>query len=313
MSIPIKTPITGVILMTYGSATTSKDVESFLRHVYPEPEEELISEFKRRFDIVGSSPLVDVTIKQAEALELTLNATNPDLHYLVRAGMLHSGPFITEAMSELKSLGATRVLGLLMSPQYSPHIMGGYNQAFEQAAVQNGYNAGQASILGWWGTQPKFVELLGNRIRRTKQELEQKYQQTIPVIFTTHSLPERVVQKDPNYLKQLSATSMAVVANAQLQPGQWYTAYQSAGHTPEPWLKPDLTDVIADLKQTQTAAVLIVPIQFLADHLEILYDLDTAAREQTEEMGVHYYRLPVPGVDPLFIEALSDIVLSGNE
>jgi ferrochelatase len=309
MSTPSKTLETGVILMTYGSATTSKDVDVFLRHVYPEPEIELIDEFKRRFDIVGSSPLIEMTVKQAESLELTLNATNRTVHYLVRAGMLHSGPFIAEAMVQLKSCGATRILGLLMSPQYSPHIMGGYNQAFAIAAEQSGYTAEQATIIDWWGTEAKFVELMGSRIRRTRRELEERYGQDIPVIFTTHSLPERVVQKDPDYLKQLQATTNAIVENAKLPAGTWYTAYQSAGHTPEPWLKPDLTDVIADLKQERTRAVLIVPVQFLADHLEILYDLDTAAREQTEEMGVRYHRLPVPGLDPLFIEALANIVL----
>jgi len=222
--------------------------------------------------------------------------------------MLHSSPFIQDAMNALKASGCHEVLGLLMSPQYSPHIMGGYAAALTDAARQSGYDEGQVRMLPSWGTEDKFVKLLSSRIHRTLIELHHTYHQSIPVVFTTHSLPERVVKKDPSYLEQLQATTDAIVKAAGLQAGTYYSAYQSAGHTPEPWLTPDLTDIVADLAKTKVPAVLIVPVQFLADHLEILYDLDTAAREQTEKMGVTYYRLPVPGTDPLFIEALADIV-----
>lgn len=161
-----------------------------------------------------------------------------------------------------------------------------------------------------WGTEAKFIELLSRRIHRARIELERKYGQPAPVIFTSYSFPERVVKKDPGYLKQLQATIDAVVAQTGLKPGQWFTAYQSAGHTTEPWLKPDLTDVIAEIKQQNAKAMLIVPIQILADDLTILYDLDIAAADQTESLDIRYHRLPVPGTDPLFIEALANIVLT---
>ena len=300
---------TGVLLMTYGSATTSRDVEPFLKHVYPNPSRELIDEFKRRFDVVGSSPLVQITINQAAALEKLLSERGEEGTYLVEAGMLHSGPFIDQAVGKLKDRGAQRIIGLLMSPQYSPHIMRWYDKALAKAGEEHGFPAEDVIMLGEWATEPKFIQMLTTDLLKMRSQLETQYAQPIPVVFTTHSLPQKVVQRDPNYLDQLASTMEAVAARAKLDQGEYQAAYQSAGHTPEEWLKPDLNDVIAELKTSGTPAVIVVPIQFLADHLEILYDLDTAAREETEAGSVHYHRLPVANLNPLFIEALADIVM----
>jgi len=305
MSTPTKP--TGILLMTYGSATTSRDVEPFLKHVYPHPSQELIDEFKRRFDVVGSSPLVQITINQATALEQLLAGRAGESRYVVEAGMLHSAPFINDAVAKLKSRGAQRIRGILLSPQYSPHIMRGYDQALVTAGEKCGYKPDQVTMLGEWSTEPKFIQMLSDGLLQLRDELQAKYGRPIPVVFTTHSLPEPVVKRDPSYLDQLTATMQAVAKSAQLQPAEYQAAYQSAGHTPEEWLKPDLNDVIADLKSEHVPAVIVVPIQFLADHLEILYDLDTAAREETEAGGVHYHRLPVANLNPLFIEALADL------
>ena len=142
--------------------------------------------------------------------------------------------------------------------------------------------------------------------------MSKRYGQDVPVIFTTHSLPEEVVKRDPSYLSQLEATMLAVAEQAGLSAADYTAAYQSAGHTPEEWLKPDLNDVIAELAPNGVKGVIVVPVQFLADHLEILYDLDTAARAETEAGGVHYHRLPVANLNPLFIEALADIAERGH-
>jgi ferrochelatase len=154
--------------------------------------------------------------------------------------------------------------------------------------------------------------MLSEQLLELRTRLTLEYGQKPPVVFTTHSLPEAVVRRDPTYLDQLTATMEAVAARAELDPSDYVAAYQSAGHTPEPWLKPDLNDVVADLKGQNIPGVIIVPIQFLADHLEILYDLDTAAREETEALGVYYHRLPVANLNPLFIETLADIIIREN-
>ena len=129
---------TGVILMTYGSATISKNVPEFLEHVYRKGlDDDLIKEFQRRFDIVGGSPLVDITIQQGRALQAYLEKEGKG-DYIVRVGMLHSSPFIDAAVAELKAEGVQRLVGIILSPQFSAFIMGGYSKALHQAAEDNG-------------------------------------------------------------------------------------------------------------------------------------------------------------------------------
>jgi ferrochelatase len=184
--------------------------------------------------------------------------------------------------------------------------MEGYTKDFFAAAKK--YGIRDARVAKHWPDEVHFVELLSKRIKDALLRLGNK----TPIVFTTHSLPQRVVKRDPSYLLQLQKTIEAV--RAQLDPKvEWYQGYQSAGHTPEEWLKPDLTDILADLHSKGHMSVLIVPIQFLADHLEILYDLDIAARAQCQEFGILYNRIDLPNTDPLFIQALTDVVLYTTE
>jgi ferrochelatase len=186
--------------------------------------------------------------------------------------------------------------------------MEGYRTALRRACQQHGYDDKDMTVAEPWPTEPHFIELLSHRVSDALAKLHTRLKTTIPVVFTTHSLPERVVAKDPQYLQQLQATAEAVVAKLNDSDLEWYRGYQSAGHTPEPWLKPDLVDILAKLRDKQDRAVLIVPIQFLADHLEILYDLDIAGDEQCEEYGISYNRIALPNTDPLFIQTLAAVV-----
>ncbi|TSC69066.1 MAG: ferrochelatase [Parcubacteria group bacterium Gr01-1014_56] len=288
--------------MTYGSATTAEHVTEYFEHIYKgRASRALIQDFENRYRLVGHSPLVEITESQASHLQELLGDA-----YVVRAGMRHSAPFIEDAVAECKAAGATSLIGVILSPQFSSFIMEGYRTAFIEAAAKHGLEEGDV-VAEPWGTEPHFVELLAERTREALEKLNKKYGVSVPIIFTTHSLPKRVVEKDPSYLNQLEATIDAV--RKRLDPGLlWYAGYQSAGHTPEEWLKPDLVDILADLHKQKTSAVLIVPIQFLADHLEVLYDLDIAAKKQCEEHGIAYHRIELPNTDPQFIEALASIV-----
>jgi ferrochelatase len=307
-----KTALTGVLLMTYGSATNSKNVEEFLDHVYPDgPDSELVTEFKRRFDIVNGSPLVAITVDQGKELQKLLDREHPE-KYVVKVGMLHSTPFIKDAIADLKASGAKKIIGIILSPQFSDFIMGGYKRHLLAATKQLGFKNSDVLVVGPWPNEPSFIELISKRLLEKHQVLVKKYGTKVPIIFTTHSLPERVVAKDPNYLKQLEKTMKAVVKKAKLDDDNWTYAYQSAGHTPEPWLKPDLVDILAKLRPEKVPAVLIVPLQFLADHLEILYDLDTAAAEQCTDYGTEYNRIELPNTDPLFINSLSHLVTNNS-
>ncbi|MDO8518248.1 MAG: ferrochelatase, partial [bacterium] len=125
---------------------------------------------------------------------------------------------------------------------------------------------------------------------------------------TTHSLPQRVVASDPQYLEQLKATTDAIITTIHDPTLEWYSAYQSAGHTRESWLQPDVADILSLLHTEKVQAVLLVPVQFLADHLEISYDLDIAAKKQCAEYNIAYHRTALPNTDPLFIQALTAVV-----
>ena len=292
---------TGVVLMTYGSATTAEHVAEYFKRIYKgKASPPLIADFENRYRLVGHSPLAEITKKQAALLQKELGDA-----YIVRAGMRHSRPFIEEAVEECKMAGALSLIGVVLSPQFSSFIMEGYKTAFMTAAQMAGIP--EAVIAGPWPTEEHFIELLATRTNDALAKIKKEIGVDAPVIFTTHSLPQRVVEKDPSYLEQLRATIDAVRQKLSSDL-EWYAGYQSAGHTPEEWLKPDLVDILAEVRKKGTPAVLIVPIQFLADHLEILYDLDIAARAQCEELGIGYNRIELPNIDPLFITSLKTIV-----
>ena len=298
MSIPNNGKI-GVVLMTYGSATTAEHVREYFERIYKgRASDELIADFENRYRLVGHSPLVEITKAQAAALEDMLG-----VRYVVRAGMRHSAPFIEEAIAACAKEGATSLIGIILSPQFSSFIMEGYKKDFMDGAQKQGIT--QTVVAPPWPAEDHFIELLAERITDQLTVLGD-----MPVVFTTHSLPQRVVEKDPSYLLQLQETIDAVRARIT-KSVEWYQGYQSAGHTPEEWLKPDLADILKELKEKGHTKVLIVPIQFLADHLEILYDLDIAARKQCDEAGLRYHRIELPTIHPLFIEALANIV-KGN-
>jgi ferrochelatase len=299
MSTPNKPGKIGVLLMTYGSATTAEHVREYFERIYPgKATDFLIADFENRYTQVGYSPLIEITQKQAAALEQKLGS-----QYVVRAGMRHSAPFIQDAMKECVDAGADEMRGIILSPQFSSFIMEGYKKDFLKAIEELGIK--KSSIAEPWPNEFHFITLLA---KRTHEALHQLGVDT-PVIFTTHSLPQRVVEADPSYMKQLQKTIDAVRAKLSTELS-WYQGFQSAGHTPEDWLTPDVNDIIRDIRKQGHRKVLIVPIQFLADHLEILYDLDIALRAECEKQGVLYNRIALPNTDPLFIEALAAVAAS---
>jgi ferrochelatase len=168
-----------------------------------------------------------------------------------------------------------------------------------------------ARIAGAWHDEPTYVQTLATLLREAllavESDPEDPNYEPVPVVFTAHSLPLSMAERDPNYLSQLQQTARAVAAAAQIPAGGWRFSYQSAGHTPEPWLKPDLVDVLAELQQAGARRVLVAPVQFVADHLEVLYDVDVAARKQAEQAGIRLERTPSPNARPEFICCLAAV------
>jgi ferrochelatase len=296
-----------VLLMTYGSPSNREELSPYLRSVRGgEPGPQLEAEFLRRYELVGWSPLIRITTEQGAALQELLDATDGPGRYLVEVAMLHSEPRIDGAVERLAAAGVERVVGVVMSPQYSSIIMGRYNGALEAAAGPLGPN-GHVTVTGAWHDLPAFLDALAERTREALARLPGGGR-GVPVLLTAHSLPKSVVDREPGYVDQLMETAEAVAKRAGLDAEQWQFAYQSAGHSPGEWLRPDLKELFPDLAQRGVTVVLVVPVQFLADHLEILYDLDVAAREEAEEAGIAFHRIELPNTQPAFIRALATLV-----
>lgn len=304
MTTSTRRPI-GVLLMTYGSPSNVDEMPAYLRSIRGgrEAGPELLAEFIRRYERIGWSPLVRITREQGAALQRLLDDTDGPGSYLVEVGMLHSEPGIAGGVRRLAEAGAEQVLGIVLSPQYSSIIMGRYNRTLEEAAAALG-PGGKVSVAGAWHLLPEFVESLAERTVQALAGLPAD----VPVLLTAHSLPRPVVDREPGYVVQLTDTAEAIAKRVGLEPDRWRFAYQSAGHTPEEWLRPDLKELLPGLRDAGHRAVLVVPVQFLADHLEILYDLDVAAREEAEEAGIAFHRIELPNTQPAFIRALAEVV-----
>jgi ferrochelatase len=269
---------------------------------------ELVEEFQRRFARVGGSPLTRITREQAAALERHLNQhTLPESGYLVRVGMRHAPPFIADGLRELVEGGAQCVIGVILSPQYSTLILGGYLRAFDAAREEIASQL-PARVAGAWCDEPAFLDALAAGVRRTLDEWPFDQRDGLPLFFTAHSLPLSVAEREPEYLEQLRATARLAAERAGLQPDRWQFSYQSAGHTPEPWLQPDVKDLLPALRDAGHRAALVVPVQFLSDHLEVLYDIDVAAREEADALGIDLRRTPSLNTDPGLIKALAAVV-----
>ena len=287
---------TGVLLMTYGAPGGDADLPRYLAAVRGgrEPDGALVTEMARRYAAIGGSPLIARTAEQAAVLEQVLGDG-----YLGASGMRFSPPSIGDGAAALVARGAGRIVGICMSPQWSPLLMSGYERELrahgERLAVP-------VAIAGAWHREPAFIASLAGRVREALATLPEAF-----VLLTAHSLPKRIFDAEPGYIAQLRETGDLVAAAAGLEPGRWRWAYQSAGHTQEEWLRPDLVELFPEIAASGARDILVVPVQFLADHLEVLYDLDIAAAAQARVAGLAYHRIAMPNASVDFIRALADV------
>ncbi len=294
----------GVLLMTYGSPSDLDDVPRYLAAVRGgrAPDDELVTEFTRRYRVIGGSPLIEITERQAAAVEAALGG-----RARVRAAMRFSEPSIDTAMAELSAAGVRDVVAIVMSPQYSPLLMGGYGRALDAARERLGDAAPRVTVAGAWHLEPAFIEALAGRVAEALGRVPDDDRGSVPVLLTAHSLPRRVAEQEPGYLAQLSDTAAAVARAAGLGDDRWRFCWQSAGHEPGEWMSPDFADLMPVLAAEGHRRVLVAPIQFLADHLEILYDVEIGAREQAEAAGLRFDRIDSLNVSPAFIGALATV------
>ncbi len=304
----------GVLLMTYGSPATLGDLPQYLSNVRggrkldPQEETELVAEFRRRYELIGGSPLLHITQEQAAALQDELTRTHPNgPTFRVEAAMRFAPPYIADVAAEV-ARDADTLVGVIMSPQYSPILMRGYVTTLQDALKALGRDDLKLAISEDWHMQPDFVEAVAEQVRAALDRLPAEVRDRTPVLLSAHSMPLRVVQNEPDYINHLKQTAAEIARRAGLPDDRWYFCYQSAGHTPEEWLKPDFADMMPELRAAGYDHVLIAPVQFLADHLEILYDIEIGAREQAEEHGVVFARTQSLNTAPRFIRALAAVV-----
>jgi protoporphyrin/coproporphyrin ferrochelatase len=294
----------GVLLMTYGSpADDLHDLADYLAAVRGgrTPSDELVAEFRRRYEAIGGSPLIPITGDQADAVEARLREDGVDAAAAI--GMRFSAPTILDGLRELAERGSERVTAIVMSPQHSELLMSGYRRTLVAAVIELGDAAPALELAPAWYRQPGFVAAVAEQIRAGLAGLPEG----TPVLLTAHSLPRRVAEAEPAYLDQLRETAELVAADVGLAGDQWHFCWQSAGHEPGEWMTPDLSDLLPRLRGAGHRAVLVAPIQFLADHLEILYDIDIGARRQAEAAGLIFRRIESLNVAPRFIAALATV------
>lgn len=299
----------GLLIMAYGTPETLDDLEPYYTHIRGgrAPSPEALEELTERYRLIGEqSPLNVITRRQAvgTAQRLAHRLGTPVVAYV---GNKHSRPFIGETVQRMVQDGIRRSVALVMTPQYSTMSVAGYQQA-----VQEGLAAAGAAMdvvyVDHWHQHPGFVAALARRVQSALAELPEPAREDAVVVFTAHSLPERILQHGDPYPRQLEETAEAVAREAGLR--HWRTAYQSAGMTPDPWLGPDICDVIRDLGEAGAPGVVVCAAGFVADHLEIFYDLDIEARDVAAEVGIPFARTASLNDAPDFLDALADIAAS---
>lgn len=289
----------GVLLMAYGAPLAPEDVEPYLLDVRggrPTPSA-IIEELKRRYLAIGGrSPLLERTQEQAAALRERLGGPP------VFVGMRHWHPYIRDVLAEACRAGIRRLVALPMAPHYSRLSVGAYQRAVEEARGEI-----EVAFIEQWFDHPKFLEAVAARIRQALDRFPPSRRPAVPIVFTAHSLPARILEDGDPYPRQLEASMAGVMALLPPQPHR--LAYQSAGQSAEPWLGPDAEATLQELRAQGNDAVLVCPIGFVADHLEVLYDVDIALRERARQLGITLVRTESLNADPLLIEALADLTI----
>ena len=300
------TPI-AVLLMAYGTPRTRDEILPYytdIRRGRP-PTPEQLGDLLNRYEAIGGiSPLAQRTEAQRDALQAALDQQAPG-QYMVTLGLKHAAPMIETAVDDLAALGVKRIIGLVLAPHFSSYSIGQYHGRARDAAATYGITF---DGIDSWATEPAFIKFLADDLRERLAVMPANTK----VLFTAHSLPQRIIDAGDPYPDELRATAEAVAAQVGLAHwSQWAIAWQSAGRTPEPWLGPDILQVISELGSSENAdGVVVSACGFVADHLEVLYDLDIEARTHADKLGLAFDRTACVNDNPEIMKALADRVIA---
>jgi len=295
----------GVLVMAYGGPDSLEEIPGYLADIRagrPTPRD-LVDEITENYRAIGGrSPLLDVTRRQVDALA---NRLGED--YRCYLGMRHWSPWIEEVVGKMVEDGITHAVGLVLAPHFSALSVARY-----QHKVADGLDLHRGRIefeqIPSYHDAPGLIDAFARRTHEGISRWPEEHRDRVHVVFSAHSLPERVLAAGDPYDMQCRETARLVADRAGLPEGRWSWSYQSAGRTPELWAGPDLGDHLEDLAARGVRDVVAVPVGFVSDHVEILFDVDVRARAVAESAGIHLERPPALNDDPVFVEALADLV-----
>ena len=290
--------------MAYGSPNSLDEVADYLAQVRGGRGSSLdeIENLRRRYQRVGGqTPLLQITKCQADALEKRL--VEDGVPARVYFGMKHWHPFVEDVVEKIIIDSPSILIGLALAPHYSKLSIGGYEDSVRRGLASKDPSR-QFVMVKSWHTQPSLIRSLTSRVRNRLREMDGS--EATLVLFTAHSLPLRAVSKDDPYQPQLIETSQLIAKEAGI--ADWDFAFQSASGPPGTWLGPSIKEKISEISRKGFRQILVCPIGFVSDHLEILYDLDVEAREYASSLGVTLARTMSLNDDPEFIEAIANVI-----
>jgi len=304
----VSKPVVGVLVMAYGTPNTPEDILPYYTNIRrgraPSPEQ--LAELTARYAAIGGrSNLNEITQRQAVGIGSFLNCGCDDVEYRIYVANKHWYPWISDVVKRMAADGIRNAVALVMAPQGSRMSSGSYFEQVDKALAELPEPFAVRTVLNWH-LESGFIQALVEKVNEAAAKFPTVIRSQLPVVFTCHSLPERILTWNDPYPEHLREIGAAVAAEVGLQ--NVHFAYQSAGRTPEPWLGPDVRDKVAELAAAGEKSILVCSVGFIADHLEVLYDLDIEMRQVASGLGVHFERMGMLNDHPLLLEALANVV-----
>jgi len=295
---------TGILLLSFGGPTSLEDVEPFLQNVFSDqPLNPLVvNQVKERYQLIGGkSPLLEITERQARLLQHNLKKIGKP--YKVHIGMRYWQPSISEAINTLHAKGIKKILCIILSPFSTGAVTGGYNSAVYQT-IKESHQTMEAQFVSPWNTHPRYLDIVADTVNEGLALFSANIRPSVSIVFSAHSLPLEHISNDP-YVSEIEKTIAGVIA--RLEKHEWYLAFQSQGKEGA-WLAPSVEEVLKEIVASGKKDALVVPLGFVADHLETCYDLDIVLLKKALDLGLTFKRAPSLNDRPQFIEALTEVI-----
>lgn len=293
------------LILAYGTPETVERMRCYLSDIRGgrPMSDEFVEEFRHRYSLIGGSPLTRLTYEQTKQTGQELQRRGQDI--AVYVGMRHWSPWIKDAIGQMYLHGIEEAVAIVMAPHYSKMSIGKYWGKIDEAQKIHGTDI-KFSFVDSWYRQPKFLQAVENHVRAGLEKFPADVRDRVKVVFTAHSLPARLIKMGDPYDDELKDNAKIVAE--RLGNIDWMFSYQSAAETGEPWLGPQIEEVVVDLAKEGYKHMLVAPIGFVCDHVEILFDIDVEAKQIAQKHGIQLERIESMNTTPLFIEAVADAI-----